>query len=54
VYHSLLRIHKLVPKVRVPRLLALGRPMTADADDRRLRVIGELPGMAGWRHILTT
>ena len=52
VYHALLRIHKLVPHVGVPRPLASGRPMTANADDRRLRLIGDLaqadlPSMAG-------
>ena len=47
VYHALLRIHKLVPGVGVLRLFALGRPMTADADDRRPRVIGDQLGKSG-------
>ena len=46
VYHALSRIHKLVPGVGVLRLLASGRPMTADADDRRLRAIGNQHSLA--------
>ena len=56
VYHALSRIHKLVPGVGVLRLLALGLPITADADDRRLRAIGDQLGkigLAGSRHILS-
>ena len=33
VYHALLRMHELVPGVDVLRLIALIRPMPADADD---------------------
>jgi hypothetical protein len=47
VYHALLRIHELMPGVGVLRLLASGRPMRADADHRRLRVVGDHHGLAG-------
>lgn len=47
VYHALLRIHKLVSDVSVLRLLTLGRPMATDADERRLRLIGDQYGLAG-------
>ena len=50
VYHALLRIHKLVSEVGVFRLLASGRPMTAGADDGRLRFVRYQHFLAGWRH----
>jgi hypothetical protein len=47
VDHTLLRIHELVPGVGVLRLLASGRPMTADADNWRLRFIRNQLGKNG-------